>query len=222
VSLPLVHGVFRAFSVQRALCLVVTVVTFALGACSRDVDRTHVIRVSIPEQRMALYHLGREVARYPVSTSKFGVGDVSGSNCTPLGVLEVAEKIGGNAPLGMKFKNRRPTGEIVAVNAPGRDPIVTRILWLRGLESENANAFERMIYIHGTPEEYKLGVPASFGCIRMGSKDVADLYEQAGRGARVEICMTNLPPPPVIGKGPEEAQTVAAQASLDTAPGRRR
>jgi lipoprotein-anchoring transpeptidase ErfK/SrfK len=156
-----------------------------LGACAGD--RTHVVRVSVPEQRMTVFRHGHPVASYPVSTSKFGLGDVPGSNCTPLGKMAVAQKIGGGAPLGMKFKDRRPTGEIVPVNAPGRDPIVTRILWLRGLEKGNANAFERMIYIHGTPEEARLGTPASYGCIRMRSRDVAELFDTVGKGAQVLV-----------------------------------
>jgi lipoprotein-anchoring transpeptidase ErfK/SrfK len=156
-----------------------------LGACAGD--RAHAVRVSVPEQRMTVFRHGQPVASYPVSTSKFGVGDVPGSNCTPLGKMAVAQKIGGGAPLGMKFKDRRPTGEIVPINAPGRDPIVTRILWLRGLEKRNANAFERMIYIHGTPEEARLGTPASYGCIRMRSRDVAELFDTVGRGAQVFV-----------------------------------
>jgi lipoprotein-anchoring transpeptidase ErfK/SrfK len=136
---------------------------------------------------MLVYEKGRLVAQYPVSTSKFGLGDQPGSNATPLGRLKVDRKIGAGQPLGMKFKSREPTGEVVPVNAPGRDPIVTRILWLRGLEYRNRNAFDRMIYIHGTPEEAKIGEPSSYGCIRMRSKDVVALYKLIGVGARVDI-----------------------------------
>ena len=178
----------RAFRVCILLML-----TLWLGACAKEKDLTHVVRISVPQQRLAVYDLGHEVARYTISTSKFGVGDIPGSNCTPLGALEVAQKIGTGAPIGMKFKSRCPTGEIVKVNAPGRDPVVTRILWLRGLEPQNANAFNRMIYIHGTPEECRLGTPSSFGCIRMRSKDVVALYDHLGKGARVEILTTALP-----------------------------
>ncbi len=163
-----------------------------LGACAGD--RTHVVHVSVPAQRMTLLKKGEVLASYPVSTSKFGLGDTPGSNRTPMGLLAVAQKIGAGAPVGMKFKDRKPTGEIVAVNAPGRDPIVTRILWLKGLETRNANAFERMIYIHGTPEEGRLGSPASYGCIRMRSRDVIDLFDTVGCGARVII--SAAPPPP--------------------------
>lgn len=151
----------------------------------------HTVRVSIPEQRLIVYRKGELIASYPVSTSKFGLGDRPGSHATPLGRMEIAKKIGRGQPLGMRFKHRRPTGEIVAVNAPGRDPIVTRILWLNGLEPNNRNAYGRTIYIHGTPEEWRIGAPASYGCIRMRSRDVMDLYNTVGVGARVEV--TALP-----------------------------
>jgi len=85
------------------------------------------------------------------------------------------------------FKDRRRTGEIVLPDSPGRDPIVTRILWLRGLEPQTANAFSRYIYIHGTPEERFIGTPASYGCIRMRSSDIINLYENVGVGAEVTI-----------------------------------
>src|SRR5207302_9885297 len=124
---------------------------------------------------------------YPVSTSKFGVGDFPGSSGTPLGQLEIAKKIGAGAPSGAVFKDRRMTGEIVPPDAPGRDPIVTRILWLRGREPQNALAYSRYIYIHGTPEERNIGRPASFGCVRMRSRDVIQLFDIVGWGARVTI-----------------------------------
>ena len=136
---------------------------------------------------MMLVHDGSPVKTYKISTSKFGVGDRPNSNCTPLGRLQVAKKIGTNTAIGSVFKNRRPTGEILKPNAPGRDPVVTRILWLSGTESRNQNAFHRTIYIHGTPEEWRLGRPASYGCIRMGSRDVADLYNRVGHGADVFV-----------------------------------
>ena len=139
---------------------------------------------------------GVELARYDVSTSKFGVGDRPGSFATPLGTMEIAKKIGDGEPSGMKFHGRRPTGEIVRPNAPGRDPIVSRILWLRGLQFQNARAFSRAIYIHGTAEESKIGIPASYGCIRMRSRDVIQLYDIVGVGARVEVTLEALPKPP--------------------------
>jgi lipoprotein-anchoring transpeptidase ErfK/SrfK len=150
-------------------------------------DTRHRIVVSIPEQKLALLDNGALIATYPISTSRFAIGDAPGSRGTPLGELEIAKKIGDSAPSGMVFKDRRATGEVLAPDAPGRDPIVTRILWLRGLEAQNANAYSRYIYIHGTPEERNIGTRASFGCIRMRSRDVIQLYDIVGPQARVTI-----------------------------------
>jgi lipoprotein-anchoring transpeptidase ErfK/SrfK len=157
-----------------------------LASCAAP-DTQHQIVVSTREQKLALLDRGNVVATYPVSTSKFGLGDWRGSRFTPLGKLQIAQKIGDNAPPGTVFKDRRRTGEIVAPDSPGRDPIVTRILWLRGLEAQNANAFGRDIYIHGTPEERLIGTPASYGCIRMRSSDIIQLYNVVGTGAAVTI-----------------------------------
>ena len=162
-----------------------------LASCAAP-DTQHKIVVSTRDQKLALLDRGTLLATYPVSTSKFGLGDRPGSRFTPLGQLQIAEKIGDNAPPGAVFKDRRRTGEIVLANSLGRDPIVTRILWLRGLESQNANAFARDIYIHGTPEEWRIGSPASYGCIRMRSSDVAQLYNIVGIGAAVTIVDTPL------------------------------
>jgi lipoprotein-anchoring transpeptidase ErfK/SrfK len=85
------------------------------------------------------------------------------------------------------FKDRRRTGEIIAPDSPGRDPIVTRILWLRGREAQNGNALARNIYIHGTPEERNIGLPVSYGCIRMRSSDIISLYQIVGWGVEVTI-----------------------------------
>ncbi|PWT83763.1 MAG: murein L,D-transpeptidase [Acidobacteria bacterium] len=165
-------------------CLLLLAVFIA--SCAAP-DTRHQIVVSTREQKLALVERGNLVATYPVSTSKFGLGDWRGSRFTPLGKLEIAKKIGDNAPPGTVFKDRRRTGEIVAPDSPGRDPIVTRILWLRGLEAQNANAFSRDIYIHGTPEERLIGTPASYGCIRMRSSDIIQLYDIVGTGAAVTI-----------------------------------
>ena len=174
-----------------ARLLLILGLAFGLGACAGD--RMHSVRVSVPQQRMAVYRQGVEIARYRVSTSKYGLGSEPGSYRTPLGKLEIAQKIGGGSPAGMRFKNRRATGEIVAVNAPGRDPIVTRILWLKGLESRNANTYGRLIYIHGTPEERNLGTPVSYGCIRMASRDIIKFYNTVGEGTRVTVTEQDLP-----------------------------
>jgi lipoprotein-anchoring transpeptidase ErfK/SrfK len=149
--------------------------------------------VSIRDQKLMLLQNGYQVATYPVSTSKFGLGDGRGAMATPIGAMAVAQKIGDHAPPGAVFHNRRFTGEILQPNAPGRDPIVSRIIWLRGLEPSTANAFSRCIYIHGTAEERTIGSPASYGCIRMKSKDVIDLYSQLPAGSLVRVIPDKLP-----------------------------
>lgn len=142
---------------------------------------------------MALYDRGQLVRVYGVSTSRFGAGDCRNSCCTPVGKLKIAKKIGGGMPPGMVFKRRHPTGEVLRPDAPGRDPIVTRILWLAGSEKKNSNSFGRFIYIHGTPEERHIGEPVSYGCIRMRSMDVIDLYNRVPVGSDVRIERGGLP-----------------------------
>ncbi|HEY5744030.1 MAG TPA: L,D-transpeptidase [Terrimicrobiaceae bacterium] len=164
---------------------IIILVLALLGSCAKD-DR-HVLLISTSDQQMLLLRDNIKIAEYPVSTSKFGVGDSLNSNATPLGLLRIRKKIGRNAPAGAVFKSRRLTGEVLSVDAPGRDPIVTRILWLEGLEPQNRNAFGRYIYIHGTPEERNIGIASSYGCIRMRSTDVITVYDTVGIGARVLI-----------------------------------
>ena len=167
---------FGGVKLRRLLILVIVLV----GGCARD--NRHVLLISTADQRMFLLRDSNKIAEYSVSTSKFGVGDALNSNATPLGLLRVRKKIGRGAPSGAVFKSRRRTGEILPIDAPGRDPIVTRILWLEGLEPQNRHAFDRYIYIHGTPEERNIGVASSYGCIRMRSADVISL-DTVGVGA---------------------------------------
>ena len=143
--------------------------------------------VSIPEQKLAVVMKDKVYKSYRISTSRYGEGDALGSWCTPIGRLAVATKIGGSVPLGGVFQRRRYTGEVLSVNAPGRDPIVSRIIWLRGLDYTNKNAFHRCIYIHGTPEEDSLGKKASYGCIRMRSSDVIEIFNWINIGTEVAI-----------------------------------
>src|SRR5437762_11120399 len=161
--------------------------TLFLASCVTPKVVQHHVIISVKDQKLALLEREKLVATYPVSTSKYGLGDWRGSYRTPLGEMEIAQKIGDGMPAGTVFKDRRRTGEIVLPNALGRDPIVSRILWLRGREAQNANAFGRDIYIHGTPEERNLGLPVSYGCVRMSSNDVIKLYEMVGLGAQVTI-----------------------------------
>lgn len=150
------------------------------------------IIISVPDQRLVIMENGVLAGHFPVSTSKFGLGDQPSSYATPLGSLEVAAKIGEGAPMGAVFKSQRMTGEVLPPNAPGRDPIVTRILHLRGLDTGNARAYDRGIYIHGTTEEAKIGRPASYGCIRMRSKDVVQVFKAVPVGTKIEIVNTSL------------------------------
>jgi len=148
--------------------------------------------VSVPDQVLALVDRGKLIARYSISTSKFGTGDSAASYRTPLGTLFVSAKIGDRLPPGAVIKNRTPTGEVVAVDALGRDPIVSRVIWLRGMETQNQKARDRFIYIHGTPEERRIGTPASFGCVRMRSRDIIDLYDRVHIGTHVVITLRKI------------------------------
>src|SRR6266566_3619466 len=156
-------------------------------------DTSSQLIISVRDQKLMFVQNGGKVATYPISTSMFGLGDAWGRMTTPLGYLAVEKKIGDNVPVGAVFHNRRITGEILQPNAPGRDPVITRIIWLRGLEAQNAHAFQRCIYIHGTPQEKTIGRPASYGCIRMKSSDVAELYNRVPLGAVVQIIPERLP-----------------------------
>jgi lipoprotein-anchoring transpeptidase ErfK/SrfK len=166
--------------------LISCVLAVRAGAVERS------IMVSVRDQKLAIVEDGNIVARFPVSTSRFGVGDDCRSYRTPLGRLEVVQKIGYNLPPGAVIKGRRYTGEVLKPNTGGRDPIVTRVIWLRGLESRNRNAHDRGIYIHGTPVERQIGRPASYGCIRMKSRDVVEVFKTAQVGTPVEIVDESL------------------------------
>ena len=198
------------------------VLAWTLAGCA---DTSHQLVISVPEQRMVVIKDGIPLAIYPVSTSKFGLGDRPGSSETPFGALEIADKIGGGCPAGTAFKNREPTGEIVTADAPGRDTIVSRILWLRGLDPDNQNAYDRYIYIHGTAAERSVGLPVSYGCIRMRSLDIIALYDEIGVGAKVFIRVAPLasaardflvpeaiiPERPVMAEAPPTARSVTAR-----------
>ena len=150
------------------------------------------IFVSVPDQELVLLDREKLVARYPISTSKFGLGDGNGTYRTPIGTLFVSGKFGDRLRSGAVIKSRVATGEIVDPNAPGRDAIVSRVIWLRGKEEQNRGAHDRCIYIHGTPEERRIGKPASFGCIRMRSKDVIALYDLAHIGMHVTVTQKRI------------------------------
>ncbi|MEZ5387021.1 MAG: L,D-transpeptidase family protein [Prosthecobacter sp.] len=185
-----------------------------LSQCTSSKPKGDVV-VSVKDQKLGIYSAdGKLAKKYVISTSKFGLGDIRGSNRTPLGKHEIVAKIGHGLPAGAVLKSRRWNGEVLKPNAPGRDPIVSRILWLRGTESSNRNAFNRFIYIHGTPEEKNLGKPASYGCVRMGMKDVVDLFNNVNVGAKVVITKDHLPKgTPDKPAEPEVEDAVAAAGS---------
>jgi lipoprotein-anchoring transpeptidase ErfK/SrfK len=143
--------------------------------------------VSIPDQCLRLLdRRGRMVAWYPVSTSFRGPGFEPGSNCTPTGRFRVWQKIGHGAPAGTVFRSRRVVGHWDG-GAVDDDLILSRILWLDGLDSGNGNTRERYIYIHGTNQEERIGSPASHGCVRMTNADVIDLFQRLRLGSEVVI-----------------------------------
>jgi lipoprotein-anchoring transpeptidase ErfK/SrfK len=167
-------------------------ILLATGPLSWGLSVATEIVISVPDQQLALIDRGKLISKYSISTSKFGLGDGNGTYRTPLGVLFVSAKLGDRLPSGAVIKNRVPTGEIVNPNAPGRDAIVSRVIWLRGTEQQNHAARDRCIYIHGTPEERLIGRPASFGCIRMRSRDVIALYDFAHIGMHVTITQRKI------------------------------
>ena len=193
------------------------------------------VLVSVAEQRLVVLREGGVIGKYRISTSKFGLGDSFGSYKTPLGRLRVCDKVGDALVSGTVLKHREATAEVLPVNAAGRDPIVTRIIWLEGLDEQNRNAKARGIYIHGTPEEKRIGAPVSWGCIRMRSSDVIELFNGVPCGTPVNIIATKLPklrkyvpqPPPVIiaanapASGGKKVETPARLASNSKPAGTR-
>jgi len=161
-----------------------------------SVKSNSVLIVDISDQVMHYYKNNKLVKTYKVSTSKYGIGNKAGTNQTPLGVHYVKQRFGNNAKIGTIFKGRRNTGQLAEIITDDRDAkkdyVTTRILWLRGLEKNinrgsGIDSYQRYIYIHGTPEEGKIGRPASHGCIRMYNKDVIELYSQVSTGTLVNI-----------------------------------
>jgi hypothetical protein len=154
------------------------------------------IEVDLGAQRLVLWLHGELRREYAVSTALAGAGELSGSGCTPRGLHLVRARIGAGCPLNTVFVGRRPTGEIyspeLAARHPGRDWILTRILWLSGLEPGRnrlgqVDTFRRYIYIHGCPDSVQLGRPGSRGCIRMRNRELVDLFDRVPVGTRVLI-----------------------------------
>lgn len=155
------------------------------------------IEISIPEQKLRLLDERGDVIRnYSVSTARNGPGEQSGSFCTPRGRHVVRARIGDGQPVNTVFVRRRPTGEVwsseLATKHPGRDWILTRILWLSGLEPGfnrlgNVDTMRRFIYIHGSPDTAVMGEPGSIGCVRMRNEDVIELFDRVPVGTLVNI-----------------------------------
>jgi lipoprotein-anchoring transpeptidase ErfK/SrfK len=158
--------------------------------------RERTLRISLRRQELEVLERGRVTARYPVSTSAKGAGERFGSEQTPRGAHEVRELIGASAPSGAVFVERRATGEICTSGLraahPGRDWILSRVIWLSGLEpgrnqGGDVDTHDRFVYIHGTPDEEPVGEPRSHGCIRMRNHDVIELFDLIEPGTLVQI-----------------------------------
>lgn len=154
------------------------------------------VEISIPRQRLRLLREGEVLAEYPVATARNGPGELQGSGGTPRGRHVIRAKIGAGEPENAVFVARRPTGEVfspaLAADQPGRDWILTRILWLSGLEKGrnrlgSVDTFRRYVYIHGCPDQDPVGQPISHGCIRMRNRDLLELFDQVAAGTEVEI-----------------------------------
>lgn len=154
------------------------------------------IVVSISAQKLELRRNGTVLKQYAVSTARNGPGEQQDSECTPRGKHIIRAKIGAGSPSGTVFVGRRPTGETWSPQLdrehPGRDWILTRILWLSGLEPgfnrlANVDTMRRFIYIHGTPHDDDIGEPVSHGCIRMRNEDIVELFDRVEVGTHVTI-----------------------------------
>lgn len=155
------------------------------------------IEISISAQTLDLYNDTEKIVRqYGISSAKNGTGQEYGSFCTPLGKHVVRAKIGRDRPVNTVFVRRRPTGEIytpeLAASFPGRDWILTRILWLSGCEPGfnrlgKVDTMRRYIYVHGSPETVEVGKPGSIGCIRMRNQDLLELFDLVEAGTEVDI-----------------------------------
>jgi len=144
------------------------------------------IHISIRDQQLTVKEDETPIRTYPVSTSRFGIGTKQGSLKTPVGRFRVAEKIGGHTPAGTIFRSRVPLKQGDPL-PPTEDLVMSRILWLDGLDEHNANTRDRFIYIHGTKHEGKIGSPASCGCIRMRNADVVELFDLVDQDTPVII-----------------------------------
>ncbi len=158
-----------------------------------DLDFLH---ISIADQRLYGFCAGALELCVPVSTARNGAGERNGSGCTPRGRHRVRARIGDGLPLGAVLRGRRWTGEVWSAELhaqfPGRDWILTRILWLSGCEPGHnrlgeVDTFRRYIYLHGTPDTEPMGIPLSHGCVRLRNADLLDLFARVPAGCAVQI-----------------------------------
>ena len=164
-----------------------------LAACQRRgiAPTQHILAVSVATQTVSWFTDGQWVKTLPASTSRFGMGQQAGSNCTPLGLHRVAEKVGGGLPAGTVFRARQPVGHTSQPEFADAK-ITTRILWLEGLEpgfnqGGNVDSHARYIYIHGTGNQQSIGQPASHGCIHLADADLIPLFDRLSVGTLVWI-----------------------------------
>mgnify|MGYP001373469040 FL=1 len=169
-------------------------VTSYLDKIKTDFDE--ILFISIDNQKMYHFKKRKIISTYIISSSKYGLGNQSGSNKTPTGLHIIKNKIGDRTPKNGRMIGRIYTGEIAKIfidkTISDTDDITSRILWLSGLENglnkgKNIDSYKRYIYIHGTSEEGRLGTPSSHGCIRMKNKDIIDLYKKVEVGTLVLI-----------------------------------
>lgn len=168
-------------------------------------DESRLILIDADKQRLGLYEGNRVLQQWPVSTARNGLGERRGSECTPRGEHRIRIKIGEGCAPNTVFVGRRPTGEIyseaLAREYPGRDWILSRILWLTGCltgfnRGGDCDSLQRYIYIHGCPDTEPMGMPLSHGCIRMRNADVITLFDQVSAGCRVLIEQQEAPVDP--------------------------
>jgi hypothetical protein len=168
-----------------------------VSACEKDgiAPTQFILIVSIAEQTVSLFEQNKFVKKFPCSTSRFGVGQTEGSNCTPLGLHRIAKKIGAGEPAGTVFKARKIVGRTSQPEFADAK-ITTRILWLEGLEpglnkgfngDVNVDSHARYIYIHGTADQSSIGTPKSYGCIHLADADLIPLFDLLPGGTMVWV-----------------------------------
>lgn len=177
-------------------CILAIMTVKSSALFSTDRQKEMYINIALSDQTLYVIDNDTVVRQYPISSSKFGIGNKAGSNKTPLGKHRIRDKIGEGAPLNTIFRNRGNTGKIAEINRSsepgGKDLITSRILWLEGLEDginrgKGIDSYKRYIYIHGTADEGAIGAPSSHGCIRMKNTDVVELFELVSTGTDVYI-----------------------------------